>query len=222
MRAIDAYADLRRFDKPVVTTGDVAVRLRTTVSAASRILSRLASSGLVKPLKRGLWSLRVDIDPLELPEHLMAPYPAYISLQTALYHHGMISQIPQVVYAASLGRTRRIKTSIATYSIHQLTPEFFGGYRTDPGQTVQMATPEKALLDVMYLSAARSRLFARLPELELPRGFSLRECRRWIAKIPAAYRRKMVADRLDAVMAPKQRGKNHQPSSAPERRTPSR
>lgn len=63
-----------------------------------------------------------------------------------------------------------------------------------------MATPEKALLDVFYLTPARSRLFARLPELELPRGFSVRECRRWIAKIPAAYRRKMVVDRLEAVL----------------------
>ncbi len=61
MKTLDAYADLRRFGKPVVTTGDVAVRLRTTLSAASRILGRLESSGLVKSLRRGLWSLNSDI-----------------------------------------------------------------------------------------------------------------------------------------------------------------
>ncbi|MHC4514862.1 MAG: type IV toxin-antitoxin system AbiEi family antitoxin domain-containing protein [Planctomycetota bacterium] len=205
MRALDAYADLRRFGKPVVTTGDVAVRLRTTLSAASRILGRLKSSGLVKSLKRGLWSLSSDIDPLVLPEYLTAPFPAYVSLQSALYLHGMISQIPQVIFVASLGRTRRITTSIGTYSIHRLVPEFLGGYRTDSNsdsdQEIKMATPEKALLDVLYLAAARSRLFARLPELELPRAFSVRECRRWIAEIPAAYRRKMVTNRLEAILA---------------------
>lgn len=201
MKALDAYADLRRFGKPIVTTGDVAVRLKTTPSAASRILGRLESSGLVVSLRHGLWSLDSDIDPLRVPEYLTAPFPAYVSLQSALYFHGMISQVPQVVFVASLGRTRRITTSIATYSNHQFVPEFFGGYRTDPDQEAKMATPEKALLDFLYLSAARSRLFARLPELELPRAFKVRECRRWIARIPAAYRRKMVTDRLEAILA---------------------
>jgi hypothetical protein len=113
----------------------------------------------------------------------------------------MISQIPQVVFVASLARTRRVATSVGTYSIHRLVPEFFGGYRTVAGHDVKMATPEKALLDVFYLAATRSRLFARLPELELPSGFNVRECRRWIARIPAEYRRNMVARRLDAVLA---------------------
>jgi len=63
------------------------------------------------------------------------------------------------------------------------------------------ATPEKALLDVLYLSAARSRLFARLQRLELPRRFDVRECQGWIKRIPAPYRRAMVQSRLDAILA---------------------
>ena len=200
MTAVEAYAELRRFRKPVLTTEDAAVRLRTSLSAASRILSRLTTKGLLHALRRGLWTFDVDIDPLLLPEYLTAPLPAYVSLQTALHRHGMIEQIPRVVYAVSLASTRRVVTSIATYSIHRLAPEFFGGYATDPEANVKMATPEKALLDVLYLSAARSRLFARLPEIELPRRFDVRECRRWIARIPAPYRRTMVARRLDAIV----------------------
>ena len=57
--------------------------------------------------------------------------PAYVSVQSALYLHGMISQIPHVIYVASLARTQRVATTIGTYSIHQIAPEFFGGYRTD-------------------------------------------------------------------------------------------
>lgn len=198
MNTLDAYADLRRFGRPVVTTEDVSVRLRCSLSAASRTMGRMRASGLVSLLRRGLWSLRPDIDPLVVIEYLTAPFPAYVSCQSALYFHGMISQIPQVAYVASLGRTRRVATSIADYSIHRLAPEFFGGYRAD--DEVKMATAEKALLDVLYLSAARNRLFARLPELELPRGFSVREARRWIARIPAAYRRRMVQTRFQAIL----------------------
>lgn len=201
MRAIDAYADLRRFGKPVLTTADAALRMRVTSSAATRTLARLAARGLVVQLRHGLWTLDPDIDPLLLPEHLTAPLPSYVSMQTALHRHGMIEQIPQVVYVASLASTRRIKTAIGTYSVHRLAPEFFGGCVTDPRTQVKIATPEKALLDVLYLTATRSRLFASLPELEFPQRFDLRECGRWVARIPAAYRRTMVASRLDALVA---------------------
>ena len=201
MKAVDAYADLSRFGRPVVTTEDAAMRLRTSVSAASRILGRLVAAGLVTRLRHGLWSLVAPLDPLLLAEYLTAPLPAYISLQSALYFHGMISQIPRVVYAASLATTRRVTTSIATYSIHKLAADFFGGYRVATESQVKMATPEKALLDVLYLAPARSRLFARLPELELPARFGVRECRRWIARIASPSRRTMVTRRLDDILA---------------------
>lgn len=200
MRALDAYADLLRFGKLVVTTEDAALRIGTTPSAASRILSRLAQQGLAKSLRHGIWTLEPDLDPLLLPEYLTTPLPAYVSLQSALYFHGMISQIPHIIYVASLAKTRRVSTSIGTYSIHRLAPEFFGGYEIDSSTDVKMATPEKALLDVLYLSAARSRLFARLPEIELPRGFKIGACKRWIARVPAPYRRTMVRRRLDEIL----------------------
>ena len=200
MRTVDAYADLRRFGKLVLTTADAATRLRTTRSAASRALGRMATQGLVLRVCHGMWSMDPDLDPLVVAEYLTAPLPAYVSLQSALYYHGMISQVPQVTYVASLATTRRTKTSLGTYSIHQLSPEFFGGYKQDATSSARMATPEKALLDVLYLSPARSRLFARLPELELPKRFSARECRRWISKIPARYRRTMVTERLARIL----------------------
>src|SRR5688500_227638 len=40
-----------------------------------------------------------------LPEYLMAPLPSYLSLHTALHLRGLIEQIPEVFYAASLART---------------------------------------------------------------------------------------------------------------------
>jgi predicted transcriptional regulator of viral defense system len=201
MKATEALADLRRLGKPVLTTEDAALRLKATLSAASRLLARLSEAGLVRRLRHGLWSLEPDLDPLLLPEYLTAPYPAYVSFQSALYFHGMISQIPRVVYVASLSRTRRVTTSLGTYSIHRLAPSFFGGYETLPDSGIRLAGPEKSLLDTLYLSPARSRLFAHLTELELPGSFSVLEARRWLARISAPYRRTMVARRLDEILA---------------------
>jgi predicted transcriptional regulator of viral defense system len=185
--------------KPVLTTRDAAIRLGLSGSAATQILGRLKNEGLARRIFRGLWTLDPEIDPLSLPEFLTAPFPAYVSLQSALFFHGMIGQVPQVIYAASLGPTRRIKTSMGTYSIHRLAPGFFGGYETIPQTGIRLAAPEKALLDVLYLAGARSRLFARLPELALPADFDRAEARRWVDRIGDPSRRTMVRKRLEGI-----------------------
>jgi len=194
-----ALASLRRMGKRVVTTEDVALCLGQERSAASRTLGRLSAAGLIAKLRHGLWSLEPHIDPLLLPEHLTAPFPSYVSLMSALYLHGMISQVPHTIYVVSLAPTRRIRTRIADFSVHRLAPSFFGGFDT-VGEGVRLARPEKALLDLLYLTPARSRLFAALPEVEIPRGFDLREARRWITKIRPGARRLAVERRLAALL----------------------
>jgi hypothetical protein len=200
MNAARAYADLRRLGLPVVTTEDVSLRLRLSRSAASRLLSRLSAVELVVRIRHGLWSLEARIDPLAIAEYLTAPFPAYLSFHTALYLHGMIGQIPRIITVASLARPQRIETALGTYSVHRVPPELLGGYE-HRASGVRIATPEKALIDFLYLSNARSRLFASLPELYLDEGFDSRAARRWIARIPDRRRRTMARRRLDAILA---------------------
>lgn len=201
MTTVAAYSDLLRMAKPILTTRDASERLRVSLSAATRILTRLQEAGLALRVFRGLWTLDLKVDPLAIPEHLTAPFPAYVSFQSALYLHGLIGQIPQITYVASLAPTRRLKTAMGTFSIHRLAPEYFGGYTTAAGSGVRLATAEKALMDVFYLGSARSRMFASLPELELPQAFSEQRARLWIDRIRDPSRRTMVRTRLDAVLA---------------------
>jgi predicted transcriptional regulator of viral defense system len=200
MNASEALSRLQDLRAPVVTTADGATLLGVSVDAANKTLKRLAKVGLILPLRHDLWSVGKTIDPLLLPDYVTAPYPSYVSLQSALYLHGMISQIPQVTYVVSLKRTQRIRTSVGTLSIHRVAPSFFGGFEI-LGSGVKLATPEKALLDVFYLSGTRSRLFATLPELELPRGFRFREARSWLERIPSKRLRTVAATRLEAAAA---------------------
>lgn len=139
------------------------------------------------------------MNPLALPEYLTAPFPAYVSLQSALYLHGMISQVPSVTYAVSLARTRRFTTPLGTVSIHHVQPPFFFGFE-DAGHGGRLATPEKALVDFLYLAPARSQLFRALPELEWPRRFSVRKARAIVGRIEAERRRTLVSRRLDALL----------------------
>ncbi len=197
--ATEALSRLRRLGKPLVTTAEASMHLGQTRSAASRALARLAKVGLVRHLRHGLWSLEPDVDPLVLPEYLTAPLPAYVSFQSALRFHGMISQIPQVIYVASLAPTRKVSTSVGTYSIHRLAPSFFGGFDTIE-KGVRIARSEKALLDTLYLTPARSRLFAHLPEVELPASFDEQAAYRWLTKVPLGPRRLAMEQRLSAIL----------------------
>jgi hypothetical protein len=66
---------------------------------------------------------------------------------------------------------------------------------------VKLAMPEKALVDFLYLSPAKSRSFAALPELELPDGFRRRVAREWVERIPSSRRRTVVRRQLDRIFS---------------------
>jgi len=193
VKLVDILASLQRIEQPVLETGDVAAIVGVGKAHASKIAARLAQAGHLLALRRGVWAFPDRLDPLGLPERLTAPQPAYVSLQSALYHHGMISQIPSSIYAVSLARTRRYTTPLGVVSIHHVAPDFFFGFESVGEEAIRMARPEKALLDVFYLTPARSRLFAALPEVEKPGAFNVAEARRIISRIHFPARRAMVA-----------------------------
>ena len=200
MNASEALGRLKSLRVPAATTADAAAVLGLSVTATSHLLKRLARAGLATPLRKGVWALAERPDRLALGEYVTAPYPAYLSLQTALYQHGMIEQIPSMIYLVSLARTRRVETALGTYSVHHVQPASFDGFEVLPDSGVKLARPEKALVDFLYLSPTRG-LFAALPELELPRGFRPRAAREWIRRIPSKRLRTIVASRLDQLLA---------------------
>jgi len=201
MNAAEALRRLKRLRVPAATTSDASAVLAISVQAASHTMRRLARSGLVTPVRKGLWALADEPDPLALAKYVTAPYPSYLSLQTALYRHGMIEQIPSMIFAVSLARTARIETPLGTYSVHHVQPAFFDGFEAVAESGIKLATPEKALVDFLYLSPTRARLFASLPELELPRGFRRSEARRWAQRIPSKRLGTIVARKLDELLS---------------------
>jgi len=200
MNAREALGRLRSLHVSAATTADAAAVLRVSTAAASLTLRRLASSGLVTPVRRGVWALSDRPDPLALAEYVTAPYPSYVSLQTALYRRGMITQIPSMIYLVSLARSARIQTKVGTYSVHHIGPELFGGFEYDPASGTKVALAEKALFDFLYLSPTRGRLFTALPELELPRGFRRSTVREWVDRIPSRRSQAIVEHRLDEAL----------------------
>lgn len=198
MRQVDMYAQLRDLKGPVVRTREAAALWRSDEGTARRRLRALADAGLILSVRRGLWSLDIDLDPYALAPYLTAPLPAYLSTFSALATHGVIEQIPGRVSVVSLDRSARVQTAIAAFEIHHLAPQLFGGYV--PWQRGgSVATPEKALFDLVYLRAAAGGR-AYLPELYLPPAFEPAAVRVWVDRIPSARLRTIVRRRVREIL----------------------
>lgn len=198
MQLLDAYARIKSLKQPFVTTRDAAVCWNISSAHASQVLLRLSKSKIIIALNRSHWVINPMIDPLRIPEFIVSPWPCYISLHTALFYHGMIEQVPHVIYAVSLSRTKRYQTSLGVFSIHQLHPDFFFGFEMYGQDNIKMATPEKALLDFLYLKTAKSKLFSALPELELSQNFDTTRLEFMIHKISDIKRRTLIKNQLSS------------------------
>jgi predicted transcriptional regulator of viral defense system len=167
---------------PVVETREAAAALLRSVPSTSRTLGALAEAGHAHRIRHGLWSIGpTPPDPYWVVGDLTRPHPSYVSFQSALNFHGMIDQIPRDTTVASLDRARRITTTIGTYAVHHIPGELLGGWAKGPRGRV--ATPEKAIFDLAYISAARGAQPRRVPEIDLPAGFDRAAIDEWIAKI---------------------------------------
>jgi len=203
MNQVEALSRVRDLGVRAFETRDVSALLRVSPANASVLLSRLAGRGLVRRVGRGRWTLG-DASPGQLVEQLAAPAPAYVSLQSAMFRHGMIEQVPAVTFGVTLGRARRFATAAGAVSLHRIPPALFGGFVVADDGT-KLATPEKALFDFLYLCPTKSRIFASLPEVDLGRSFRWSELRAWALKIAGKSRRAFVEKKLDAFMAARRR-----------------
>jgi predicted transcriptional regulator of viral defense system len=199
MNQIEALQRLRTLATPAVESRDVAALLRVSASNATTILRRLAAEDMIIHLSRGRWLVDQKIDRLALPELISAPAPAYISLQSALFHHGLIEQIPSILYAVTPGRPRRLRTPIATISFHRMPPELFQGFELSSPSDAKIAIPEKALFDLIYLAPGRSRVFSTLPELTIPRRFQWQRLKEYTELVKSAGRRAFISDRIKVI-----------------------
>ena len=185
---------------PTITTGEAAAALNVSVSQASRLLRTLEARHLARHVRYGLWIVGTDpVDPRSLVEEITRPYPGYVSFTSALNAHGMIDQVPREIGVASLDSAKRVRTELGTYAVHHVPPELFGGWIERDG--VKLARPEKALFDLVYVSAVHGGRGRRIPELELPAGFDRGELDRWISRIESPRLRTLTSRGLRSALA---------------------
>lgn len=184
----------------VFTTGELASLAGISLSSANQRLSNLERKKIIAKIKRGVWGRVHDknFDPLQVIPFLSPSHRAYLSFLSALNKYGMIDQIPQEISVASTAHSKRIKTTVGTYAIHQLAPEFFDGFVLSKNSAYYIATPEKAFIDCLYLSCKRGRQFSFFPEIDLTSGFSFKNAKLWAKKIIDKRIQRKVLEKLNS------------------------
>jgi predicted transcriptional regulator of viral defense system len=119
-------------------------------------LHRWVQRELIVRLKRGWYTF---------PEYLSKPdyafyfsnriyKPSYVSLHTALAFYGLIPEAVTQITAVSSLKTIEFVNQMGTFVYKSVSGKLFFGYeprQIEGGRSVLLASPEKALLDLLYL-----------------------------------------------------------------------
>jgi len=123
-----------------------------------RQLTRWTASGRLHQLRRGVYALAepyAKARPHPFAVANLLQRPSYVSLQAALAHYGMIPEYAAVTTSVSTGRTRQWETPLGIYRYRHVKRKWFRGYGEidlGQGQRALVASPAKALLDLVYLT----------------------------------------------------------------------
>jgi predicted transcriptional regulator of viral defense system len=120
-------------------------------------LARWMNSGRVHQLRRGLYMIAPPYQKVKPHPFMVAnrmQRASYVSGQSALAFYGLIPEVVPVTLSVTAGRPERLDTPLGVFEFRHVKPGLLRGYRmTDLGLSQQalVATPEKALLDLVYL-----------------------------------------------------------------------
>ena len=176
-----------KWEKLLALVGDEPVFSSALLLAghdsASRVhlqLSRWVKAGRLMQLRRGIYSLtpawrKVEPHPFVVANRLQRG--SYVSLQAAMAFFGIIPEHVPVVTSVSPGRRETVKNDLGAYQFNHIGGAMLFGYsrlEVAPRQFAFTALPEKALLDLVYLTpGADSADFIRELRLQNTGAFKL-------------------------------------------------
>lgn len=144
-------------DEPVVTTGLLLAGERDR-GGVERQLCRWTAAGKLIQLVRGVYTLAPPFR-RRLPHPFLLANrvrrPSYVSLQSALSQWGLIPEGLTSVTSVTTGRPDSVRTAAGEFIYRHVKTTWFHGYEEvqgDGDQAILVATAEKALLDLVYLT----------------------------------------------------------------------
>jgi len=147
-------------------------------------LSRWSKAGSLLKIRRGLYTFsdeyrRTRPHPFALANQMKKG--SYVSLQSALAYYHLIPEYVAQVTSITTGRPETVSNPLGDYIFKHVKKMLFFGFQMiemSKGQSVFIAGPEKALLDLIYLTP-KTNWPNYLQELRLQNTKILKEDRLW-------------------------------------------
>ena len=140
------------FAAALLQAGDVSRR------ELSIQLSRWVRSGRLVQLRRGVYAIAKPYRKVEPHPFLVANAlrkNSYVSLQSALAFHGLIPEHVPACTSVTTGRSEKLETALGTFIYMRAKRDHLFGFRqmeVAANQFAFVANPEKALLDLVYVT----------------------------------------------------------------------
>lgn len=163
MRLVEIIKILKETKVKILSLSDLKKLLDIeNDNTAYKIAEKLIGEKFLLRIKKGTYiSTFNSPEDFELANALYVP--SYISFESALSYYGILSQFPYSTTSVSPKKTKKITVEGKEYSYTQISRKLYWGFRRE-GQII-IASPEKALLDMLYITA-KGRRKVELDELD--------------------------------------------------------
>ena len=155
---------------PVFTSNDLSKLFpKEFESHINTQIHRMLARGDLLGLKRGVYVFTgANIDEFVLANKLYSP--SYVSLESALNNYGLIPDVAASVTSVSPITSKKFSTPKGTFLYSKINKNLFFGFenKTDEnGNYYQIALPEKALLDYIYIRKINNLAESRVDVISL-------------------------------------------------------
>jgi hypothetical protein len=121
-------------------------------------VSCMVKQGELVRIKRGLYCVSQRITGQRLSNELIANHlygPSYVSLEKALVYHNLIPERVEVTQSVVIKRAKKFQTTLGSFTYMTVPVNYYSiginQEQTSTGQTFLIASPEKALCDLILL-----------------------------------------------------------------------
>lgn len=154
---LEKVSDLPIFTVRFLSAGENLPQIRLQIN-------RWVNDGRIIRLHKGFYTLaepyrKITTEPFCIANSLKQA--SYVSLHSALSWYAMIPEFVPAVTSITTGRPQTIETPLGRFEFRHVSKKYFWGYQQVElkfGQTAFIAYPEKALLDLVYLTPGGNKI----------------------------------------------------------------
>jgi len=155
---------IRQSGRQFLTSNNIQQLLKIkSTRTLEDLIKRLVDGQILTQLERNKYHVtNTTTSNFEIAQFLYPP--SYISFETALNYHGILSQFPTIITSTSLKRSTTKTINNITYSYTKLNSKTFTGYYKVGSYLI--AQPAKALFDQLYLITKSAKTEEYLDEMD--------------------------------------------------------